>query len=70
MSESYMEHDGAFTIKDFCEWAGVGRTFAYDLLNSGKINGIKAGGRTLILKASAREWLGSLPTIAAEKKAA
>jgi excisionase family DNA binding protein len=58
------EDDGAFTIAAFCEWAHVGRTFAYELISAGKVNAVKAGGKTLILKTSAKEWLASLPAIA------
>jgi excisionase family DNA binding protein len=61
MSTSPMADDGAFTINDFCEWASIGRTLAYELINRGAIRAIKLGGKTLIPKADAKAWLASLP---------
>jgi excisionase family DNA binding protein len=58
-----MQEDGAFTIRDFCVWASVGRTLAYELIKRGQLRAIKVGGKTLIPKSDARAWLASLPTI-------
>ena len=65
MSTSPMADDGAFTINDFCEWASIGRTLAYELINRGELRAIKLGGKTLIPKGDARAWLVSLPAIRA-----
>jgi len=65
-----IDSDGAFTISAFCALAHVGRTFAYYLINKGLIKAVKAGGKTLIPKSSARAWLESLPAIAASKQEA
>jgi Helix-turn-helix domain len=61
--------DGAFTVKDFCAWARIGRTGAYQLINAGKVSAVKAGGKTLIMKASAQQWLASLPPIGKQSRA-
>ena len=52
--------DGAFSIDAFCEWAGIGRTATYEEINNGKLCAKKRGGRTLIPKQSARDWLANL----------
>jgi excisionase family DNA binding protein len=49
------------TIQAFCDWSGVGRSFAYNLIQEGKIRARKAGKRTLIDAASAQAWWDALP---------
>ena len=52
---------GAFSIKDFCEWASVSRTTAYREMTDGRLKSRKLRGRTIILKSDADAWLHSLP---------
>jgi excisionase family DNA binding protein len=69
----FMQEDGAFTISDFCAWASIGRTLAYELIKRGQLRAIKLGGKTLIPKSDARAWLASLPALkprASSKEAA
>ena len=50
-----------FSIKQFCEWAGIGRSKAYELLATKKLKAKKIGRRTVILREAAEEWLTELP---------
>jgi hypothetical protein len=50
----------ARTVKDFCRAYGVGKTMAYELIKAGTIETRKAGTRTLVIEASAQQWLRSL----------
>jgi hypothetical protein len=51
----------AFTIPDAMKVAGLGRTTVYALIGGGKIEARKAGGRTLVMAASLRNYIASLP---------
>ncbi|MBZ3693226.1 helix-turn-helix domain-containing protein [Phyllobacterium calauticae] len=51
----------AFTIDDFCDAYGIGRSYAYQQIKSGNIRTKKAGKRTLILRTDADDWLNALP---------
>ena len=42
---------------------GIGRTKLYELINSGDIEAVKLGRRTLIRTASARAFIDSLPRV-------
>jgi excisionase family DNA binding protein len=53
---------GAMTVTEFCKWASVGRTTLYAQIKLGHIKPRKVGGKTLILRCDAENWLGSLPT--------
>jgi excisionase family DNA binding protein len=57
------DDDGSLTIREFCEWAKVGRTLTYQLINEGTIEAFKVGTKTLVTKSSARKWRASLPRI-------
>lgn len=62
---SYLPHSpirGAISVKDFCHWAGIGRTMAYEQIALGRIPVRKVGRRTIILVVDAQRWLESLPT--------
>lgn len=52
---------GALTVKDFCTQYAVGRSRTYELLAAGAILARKSGKSTLITRASAERWFGSLP---------
>jgi len=62
----------AFTIEGTTQATGLPRTTIYELLGQGKLEGRKAGRRTLIMAESVQTYLASLPaaTIAAPKRAA
>ncbi len=51
---------GAFSVNDFCNWAGIGRTAFYAELKAGRLSVRKFGSRTLIFKSEAERWLASL----------
>ncbi len=52
---------GAFSIEQFCEWAGIGRSLAYKEIATGRLRTKKVGRRTLITLDDARSWLNDLP---------
>lgn len=57
-----MTHDrGAFSIPEFCQWAGIGRTLAFAEIKAGRLTVTKCGKRSLIRVADAQAWLDSLP---------
>jgi excisionase family DNA binding protein len=58
--ERYMSLNGA------CEYGNFKRTFAYKLIESGKITARKLGKRTLIERASVDRFLRSLPKLQAK----
>jgi excisionase family DNA binding protein len=51
----------AYTIPDFCQRYGIGRSTVYRLIDEGAIIVRKAGRRTLIDADSAARWYASLP---------
>jgi hypothetical protein len=53
--------DGAFTVDQFCQCYGIGRTVAYEEINSGRLEARKRGTKTLIARSAARQWFSSLP---------
>lgn len=52
---------GAFSVDDFCRWAGIGRTAAYAEMSAGQLAARKLGRRTIIFRTEAERWLASLP---------
>ena len=53
----------AYTVNQFCEAFGVGRTRFYDLVNAGELKTRKNGGRTIVRGDDAQAWLDSLPAV-------
>jgi hypothetical protein len=51
----------AMSLAGFCERYGIGRTKAYEELNSGRLRGRKSGRRTIITEDDAEDWLRCLP---------
>lgn len=49
------------SINEFCEFANIGRTYTYQLINAGKIKAVKLGNKTLIPKIEMDNWLETLP---------
>ena len=62
MSERSMYE--AYTISQFCELYGIGKTFLYAEIKGNRLKACKAGTKTLILRAEAERWARSLPTLA------
>ena len=50
----------SYTIRETSKITGLGRTRLYEELNSGRLKGVKAGRRTLILHTSLMQWLEDL----------
>jgi excisionase family DNA binding protein len=53
----------AYTLKEFCTLAGVGRSFVYEQIAEGRLLAVKAGGKTLIRRGDATAYLDSLPAL-------
>lgn len=52
----------ALTIKEFGQWARIGRSKTYEEIGKGALPAIKAGGRTLIRMEAAEAWLAAQPS--------
>jgi excisionase family DNA binding protein len=53
----------AFSIKDFCDQYGIGRTTAYEEIKAGRLKAVKVGRRTLVPVESGQDWLQALPKV-------
>jgi len=60
-SDAVALDDGAFTLEEFCRRLAVGRTAAYEEINSGRLAARKRGTKTLIARSAARQWFADLP---------
>ena len=49
----------AYSVAEFCHMSGIGRTFFYKLVASGRIKTVKPGGRRLVPAEAVREFLSS-----------
>jgi len=58
------ENEGAYTVDEFCQRYGIGRTAFYSELSAGRLRAKKCGSRTLIPRAEARRWFENLPSLA------
>ena len=52
----------AYSIAEFCQVSGLGRSSVYELIRSGRLAVRKIGSRTLILRIDAEKFLLSLPS--------
>ena len=50
----------AFSIDEFCHWAGIGRSLVYKEIERGRLRTKKIGRRTIITTSAAKIWLESL----------
>lgn len=49
------------TPDSFCKKENIGHTKFYDEVNSGRLEAVKIGSRTMILPAARRKWRAKLP---------
>ena len=49
----------AYSINEFCAAHDIGRTQAYEEINTGRLETAKVGKRTIIPVTSARKWLAA-----------
>jgi hypothetical protein len=52
----------AYSIAEFCDRFGIGRTFAYEQIKKHRLRVRKAGRRTIVTDEDAERWLASLPS--------
>lgn len=64
-----MTEPAAYPFSDFLKRYGIGRTKAYEEINSGRLKARKVGKRTLVTEADAQAWLDSLPAFRPGKAA-
>jgi hypothetical protein len=57
-------HKLAYSIPEFAEGAGLGRSFIYEEIKAGRLKVRKAGRRSIIIHDEGRAYLQSLPTLA------
>lgn len=50
------------TVRDFCQWASIGRTSVYAEMKAGRLAARKIGRRTVIPQNEAQRWLAMLPS--------
>lgn len=58
---SQMPPRAVLNMREFCHWAAIGRTKAYEEIGSGRLPAIKIGTRTMIPMAAAEAWLAAQP---------
>jgi excisionase family DNA binding protein len=63
VTERERSRQRAMSVPEFCERYNVGRTLAYEEINSGRLRARKVGKRTIITDDDAEDWLRSLPCI-------
>ena len=51
-----------FSVKEFCEIVGIGRTTFYQEVKAGRIKAKKMGRRTLITKSELERFIEELPS--------
>lgn len=61
--ESQQPLKGVFSINEFCQWAGIGRTATYAEIKAGRLPAKKFGKRTFITINDAERWLATLPSL-------
>lgn len=54
-----------YTVAQFCETYGIGRTTFYAEVKAGRLRTVKIGAATRVRRADASAWADSLPTQAA-----
>jgi hypothetical protein len=54
-------HKGAFNLKEFLAWSGIGRTKALEEIAARKLQAVKVGRRLLIPVDAAKAWLADQP---------
>ncbi|MGV7030676.1 helix-turn-helix domain-containing protein [Methylobacterium symbioticum] len=55
----------SYSVAEAVGASGVGRSFLYEQIKSGRLKARKLGRRTLILAEDLQSWLAALPTIKA-----
>lgn len=58
----------SYTISEFCEAAGIGRTRAYQEISEGRLRTVKCGSRTLVAADEAHAWLDRLKSESREAR--
>lgn len=67
MSQSIHLSKLAYSIEDFCELVGIGRSGAFREIREGRLRAVKIGRRVLVPAAELKTWLERLAEISASK---
>ncbi|MBL8577695.1 MAG: helix-turn-helix domain-containing protein [Mesorhizobium sp.] len=51
---------GAYSLREFQQWAGIGRTKTLNEISAGRLHAVKAGRKVLIPASAAQAWLDAL----------
>jgi excisionase family DNA binding protein len=57
----------AWSIDQFCQCFGIGRTTVYEQIKLGRLRARKIGKRTVITNDDANDWLQNLPYVEAKR---
>ena len=51
----------AYSMAEACKAAGLGRTFLFGAIRDGRLNAVRAGGRTLVTTEALHAFLDAMP---------
>ncbi|TXM71677.1 hypothetical protein FV226_14290 [Methylobacterium sp. WL12] len=60
---AYFSSKGAFSLKEFLHWSGIGRTKTLEEITGGRLRAVKVGRRLLIPVEAAQDWLAAQPRV-------
>lgn len=60
MPEKLSVTKGAYSLREFQHWAGIGRTKTLNEISAGRLHAVKAGRKVLIPASAAQAWLNGL----------
>ena len=58
-----MEKRDAYSIPEFAQRNGIGRSTVYEEIKSGRLRALKVGNRTIITDEHGAEWRAALPEL-------
>jgi excisionase family DNA binding protein len=61
--QRFRDRHRAWSIDQFCQCFGIGRTTVYEQIKQGRLRARKIGKRTIITDHDAEEWLRHLPNV-------
>ena len=61
MQKNILSSPGAMSVDTFAQWAGIGRTTAWNQIKHGLLKARKVSARTIVTFDDARAWLAAKP---------